>query len=188
MEAMTVLYKGDGMLKGLLVFVLAATLLTGCTTITIKGTKRIDEAASSIQKGETTKQDIVKKIGNPLEISHRDDNADIYVYERVTTTSIIPKYCWFALPVSLGLWAPCYMAKVQSDVTRLSVNVGHETGIVQDYDLDQLTYDGPYYRTAAEAAEAAARQAAARSAVIHQNAYKPAPTYTPQYHYGGSKY
>jgi hypothetical protein len=192
MAATTVLFKGDVMLKSLSVLVVCVAFLSGCTTVTIKGTKKIDDMSYSIQKGQTTKQDVLSEIGNPIEISHRDDGADVYVYERVKFTSSIPQYCSWALPLSLGFWTPCYIRKEQSDVTRLSLSVNHETGVVEDYNVDQLSYDGPYFRTAAEAAQAAAQQAAARAAAIHQNTYKPTPTptYTPQYHhsYGSSKY
>jgi len=158
------------MFRKLTIIAVALMFLNGCTMISIKGAKRIEQVVPSIQKNETNKQEILSLLGNPLEISHRDNNEDIYVYERVETSQSIPKYCWAALPLSLGLWFPCYVVKVKSDVMRLSLNIEHDTGVVLDYNVDNLAYDGPYYRTAAEAADAAARQASAAALNHHYQA------------------
>jgi outer membrane protein assembly factor BamE (lipoprotein component of BamABCDE complex) len=146
-----------------LVCLTAVLFLAGCATL--RGTRELVAKTEQLQKGVSTKEDVRRILGKPIHVSHNEDGSAIYVYELV-----LGRTKFFHGPVS--------------EVTRARVILDPQ-GILRDYTIDELFYDGPYYQTAAEAAAAEAQQAAAAANANQQkqNSYNtynsPYNTYKP---------
>lgn len=78
-------------MKALLLLLVIATLGTGCATV---GRKLDQESVDKIKKGQTTREEVLKLIGAPDQMT-RNGNGDVtfnYTYARATTkgASFIP--------------------------------------------------------------------------------------------------
>ena len=66
----------------IMVFILSACLLVGCVSV---GRKIDQSAANRIEKGKTTREQVIRLIGSPDQITIRgDDTVFLYQYMRAT--------------------------------------------------------------------------------------------------------
>ncbi len=96
-------------------------LAAGCTTIT--GNRTFENHYDQIQKGTSTRQDVIALLGNPNQVTHPDQTHTVLIYEKRKT--------------SHDGWFPMRM-KVETE--RLSVFID-ENDVVSEYKMDTTTDD-----------------------------------------------
>ena len=126
-------------------------LMSGCATM--KGNKKFESRYNQIQKGVTTRADVISLLGKPLRIDHPDEGHTILIYEKY---KIYGEH-WYSI-----------FKKIDTD--RLSVFIGSDD-IVSEYKVDYMT--GDY-----EPAVTAGSTFHAPSTAPINSSYRPYP-YTP---------
>ena len=95
--------------------------LAGCATIT--GNRNFDARYDQIQKGISTRQEVLNLLGSPTQVAHPDQLQTVLIYEKRKI------YTEFGFP-----------CKQKVDTTRLSVFI-NEKDVVTDYKVDTMSDD-----------------------------------------------
>ena len=111
-------------MKRLSILILIFFGLSGCTSTVTTGNKIFLQHYQGIQKGITTKAEVLQMLGKPREIMRPKPPEEVLIYERRKNSA---KYGFMAFS------SHCYL-----DTERLSIYV-NEKGVVRDYTLDSLS-------------------------------------------------
>lgn len=137
-------------LKKLFIFFVAVSLL-GCTSTKFSGNKKFLGKYEGLQKGVTTKKEVIALLGKPTNVDHRSASQEELVYDYVTTKS------------QFKAFKGC---KDTVQTERLIVSL--EDGILKDFQRDSLENEGDF-----------APCPGTGNGYTAPRPYQPAQTYTP---------